>query len=171
MRVCVCVCLQGSGGQLGNVVGLQDQIVEVCACACMCVCKYFDAAMKDAATHCNMLQHTGTRQHTAPQCTILHRNVKHYNTLQHAARHCNTLQFTATHCNTLQHTATHCNTLHHTAPHCTTLQTHCCHPVAKCSHAVRVSVYIFACVHVSVVCVYLRLHVWVSGCACVRACA
>ena len=51
--------------------------------------------------------------------------IRHCNTLQHAATRCNTLQHAATRCNTLQHTATRCNTWQHvTARFVTHCDTH-----------------------------------------------
>jgi len=78
------------------------------------LCATFLASTHCYVGHCNTLQHTATRSHSAGIVEMEHA-VSHCNTLhiyvQHTAIHCNTLQHTAAHCNTLQHTATHCNTL------------------------------------------------------------
>ena len=67
---------------------------------------WFAAQVQDTATHCNTLQHSGSRR----RCKAL----------QHIAVHCSTLQRTAAHCISLQHTAAHCSTLQHTATHTAT---------------------------------------------------
>ena len=90
-------------------------------------------ALQHTATHCNILQLRGERQTQWRETDVLNTKdaASHCNTLQHTvirdsdtATHCNTPQHTATHCNTLQHTATHrdtrkthCRTLQHTAKH------------------------------------------------------
>jgi len=97
----------------------------------------------DAATHCNILQHTATHcnilQHTATHCNALCCSIDaatRCSTLQQIATHYNmkcTSQksrkalrcanvYSATHYNTLQHTATYYNTLQHTATYYNTLQ-------------------------------------------------
>ena len=139
--VCCCqnVCVCGSVSNVLNVCG--SVLLPECMCVLLdvCVCgsvlnvwnvcgsvllpagehKLSWAWVKDYSvsyvTHCNTLQHTAAKQHTATHCTTLQHTAAHCSTLQHTAAHCSTLQHTATHCSTLQHTATRCNTLQHTA--------------------------------------------------------
>jgi len=84
--------------------------------------------LQDAATCCNMIQHTlyvwglplgkvlrsNDTDILTPHCNELQRTATHCKTLQNNATHCNTLQCTSTHCNPAQHNAIHCNKKHHT---------------------------------------------------------
>ena len=103
--------------------------------------------VRNAATHCNTLQHTATRCNTAIHCNkvvtldddrlprillldpsaginLFHyvKNAATHCNLQHIATHCNTLQHTVIHCDTLRYTVTQSNTLQHAATRCNTLQ-------------------------------------------------
>jgi len=91
--------------------------------------------VRNAATHCNTLQHTAAccnmLQLTAIHCnkvvTLDDNRLPHllllgpsagvnlFHYVRNAATHCNTLQHAATCCNTLQHAATRCNTLQYNA--------------------------------------------------------
>jgi len=82
--------------------------------------------MQNAAMCCNVLQHTAPTFFNSGYELTVQENDKdaatHCNTLQHTATHCHTQQHAAMHCNTLPHAATRCNALQHTAARSNTLQ-------------------------------------------------